>query len=109
MVLRDLKLSNTVEVKSKFNKGLRWWKAIVTHKAKNNSYQYRNYSYELYNKMELDINNVSRDYYTKKKLLRIDLVWRNAPLRNIPPGLSPNLFKSKTNDFGIFGSVRLQF
>ncbi|MEO7531803.1 MAG: DUF5686 family protein, partial [Sediminibacterium sp.] len=43
------------------------------------------------------------------KLLRIDLVWRNAPLRNIPPGLNPNLFKSNTNDFGVFGSIRLQF
>jgi hypothetical protein len=43
------------------------------------------------------------------KLLRIDFVWRNAPLRNIPPGLNPNLFKSNTNDFGVFGSIRLQF
>ena len=43
------------------------------------------------------------------KLLRIDLVWRYAPLRNIPPGFNPNLFKSNTNDFGVFGSVRFQF
>lgn len=43
------------------------------------------------------------------KLLRIDLVWRFAPLRNIPPGMNPALFKSRTNDFGIFGSVRFQF
>ena len=70
MVMRDLKMANTVEVKSKFNKGLRWWKAIVTHKATNNPYKYKNYAYELYNKMELDINNVSRDYFTKKKLLK---------------------------------------
>jgi hypothetical protein len=43
------------------------------------------------------------------KILRIDLVWRNAPLRNIPANLNPDLFKSNTNDFGIFGSVHLQF
>ncbi len=43
------------------------------------------------------------------KLLRIDLVWRSAPLRNIPAGINPNLFKSNTNDFGIFGSIRFQF
>ena len=43
------------------------------------------------------------------KLFRIDFVWRSAPLRNIPQGLNPNLFKSNTNDFGIFGSVRFQF
>ncbi|MEO7529927.1 MAG: carboxypeptidase-like regulatory domain-containing protein, partial [Sediminibacterium sp.] len=70
LIMRDLKLSNTVEVKSKFNKGLRWWKLIVANKKKNNPYKYQNYAYELYNKMELDINNVSRDYFTKKKLLK---------------------------------------
>ena len=43
------------------------------------------------------------------KLFRIDFVWRKAPLRNIPAGINPNLFKSNTNDFGVFGSVRLQF
>ncbi len=43
------------------------------------------------------------------KILRIDLVWRRAPLRNLPPGVNPNLYKSDIQDFGIFGSVRLQF
>ncbi len=42
------------------------------------------------------------------KLLRIDFVWRYAPLRNIPAGLPASIFKSNTNDFGVFGSVRLQ-
>ena len=70
MVLSQLKMSNTVEVKSKFNKGLRWWKLVVANKAKNNPYRYQNYSYELYNKMELDINNVNRKYFTDKKLLK---------------------------------------
>jgi hypothetical protein len=70
LVMRDLKMGSTVEIKSKFNKGLRWWKNIVTHKKNNNPYKYDNYAYELYNKMELDINNVSRKYFTDKKLLK---------------------------------------
>ena len=70
LILRDLKMVNTVEVRTKFNKGLRWWKFIVANKSKNNPYKYQNYAYELYNKMELDINNVSRRYFTDKKLLR---------------------------------------
>ena len=70
LVMRELKMANTVEVKSKFSKGLRWWKAIVAHKQKNNPYKYHNYAYELYNKMELDINNISRKYFTDKKLLK---------------------------------------
>jgi hypothetical protein len=43
------------------------------------------------------------------KILRIDAVWRFAPLRNIPAGMPSSHFKSNTNDFGVFGSVRLQF
>lgn len=70
LIMRDLKMANTVEVKSKFNKGMRWWKLIVTNKVRNNPYKYRNYAYELYNKMELDISNVSRTYFTDKKLLK---------------------------------------
>lgn len=70
LVLRELKLAHTVEVKSKFSKGLRWWKAVVAHKPANNPYKYRSYAYELYSKMELDINNVSRKYFTDKKLLK---------------------------------------
>jgi hypothetical protein len=70
LVMRDLKTGSTVEIKSKFNKGLRWWKNIVTHKKTNNPYKYDSYAYELYNKMELDINNVSRKYFTDKKLLK---------------------------------------
>jgi hypothetical protein len=70
LFISELKQSNNVEVKSKFNKGLRWWKLVVANKAKNNPYQYQNYAYELYNKMELDINNINRRYFTDKKLLK---------------------------------------
>ena len=68
--LYQLKTGSSVEVKSKFNKGLRWWKNIVAHKAKNNPYQYQSYAYELYNKMEIDLNNVDRRYFADKKLLK---------------------------------------
>jgi hypothetical protein len=70
LVLRELKHSGTVEVKSKFSKGLRWWKSVVANKARNNPYKYQSYSYELYNKMELDMVNVNRRYFTDKKLLQ---------------------------------------
>ena len=70
MTLNQLKQNFGVEVKSKFNKGLRWWKAIVANKYRNNPYQYENYAYELYNKIEIDINNIKRDYFSSKKLLK---------------------------------------
>ncbi|MCW3088827.1 MAG: hypothetical protein JWQ78_2213 [Sediminibacterium sp.] len=68
LMLNEVKQTNGVEVRSKFNKGLRWWKAVVANKLKNNPYQYESYAYELYNKIEIDINNIKRDYFDKKLL-----------------------------------------
>jgi hypothetical protein len=66
---------------------------------------------------EYRMRSLHKDFYTEIgtgfenifKLLRIDFVWRYAPLRIIPPNVNPALFKSNTNDFGVFGSVRFQF
>jgi len=69
LVLATTKITGGVEVRSKFNKGLRWWKSIVAHKKENNPYQFNNYSYELYNKLELDLNNINRSSFEHNKLL----------------------------------------
>jgi hypothetical protein len=59
-----------VVVKSKFSKGLRWWKAVVQHKKENDAYRFSNYSYERYSKTEIDINNINKEKLQQKKLLR---------------------------------------
>jgi hypothetical protein len=48
-----------VKVKAKINKGLFLWRKIVEHKAQNNRYRFDNFSYELYNKLEVDIKNLN--------------------------------------------------
>lgn len=68
--LPQIKMAHAVEVRTKFNKGLRWWRSIVAHKAENNPYQFQNYSYELYNKLELDINNINRKSFEEIKVLK---------------------------------------
>ncbi|KAI9451710.1 hypothetical protein F5148DRAFT_1289969 [Russula earlei] len=70
LFFQEAKLNEGVEVKSKFNKGLRWWKQIVAHKPQNNPYRFNNYAYELYSKQELDLNNVDRSSFSKHKALR---------------------------------------
>jgi len=57
-------------VKSKFNKGLRWWKLVVSHKEENNPYEYPQYSCELYNKLELDLNNINKNSFSNVKFLK---------------------------------------
>ncbi|MBS1628371.1 MAG: carboxypeptidase-like regulatory domain-containing protein [Bacteroidetes bacterium] len=70
IMVPQIKLSTGVIVKAKFNKGLRWWKSIVTHKKENNPYQFSSYYYELYNKLELDINNIKKESFENKKILK---------------------------------------
>lgn len=64
------KLTDVVIVKSKINRGLLMWRRIVAHKPLNDRYRFRNFSYELYNKLELDLKNINRDKLSQMKLLR---------------------------------------
>ena len=68
--LHEAKFAEEVVVKSKFSKGLRWWKNVVTHKPQNNPYRFNNYSYELYNKLEMDLNNMKQSSFDKTKRLK---------------------------------------
>lgn len=50
-------MNDAVVVKVKIDKGLWLWKKIVQHKPENNRYKFDNFSYELYNKLEVDLKN----------------------------------------------------
>jgi hypothetical protein len=45
------------QVKTKINKGLFLWRKIVQNKSRNDKFRFQNFSYEVYNKLELDIKN----------------------------------------------------
>src|SRR5688500_17846303 len=59
-----------VVVTGKVNRGLQMWKRIVKHKPEHNRYRFQNFSYELYNKLELDFKNVNKDRLSEIKLLK---------------------------------------
>ncbi len=59
-----------VVVRAKGNRGLFLWRKIVKNKPENDRYRFDNFSYELYNKLELDLNNVDREKMEKIRLLR---------------------------------------
>ena len=48
-----------VRIRVKVNKGLLVWKKIVRNKPDNDRYRFDNFSYELYNKLELDLKNIN--------------------------------------------------
>ncbi len=57
-------------VKVRVNKGLLVWRKIVENKPQNDRYRFTNFSYELYNKLELDLKNLNFEKFGKFKPLR---------------------------------------
>jgi len=69
-----------VLLKVKVNKGLFVWRKIVQHKPENDRYRFDNFSYELYNKLELDLKNIDFNRFSKFKPLKpiSDLINQNV-------------------------------
>ncbi len=57
-------------VKSKYNRALWFWKKIMANKEKNNRTRWDNYSYEIYNKIEMDLNNVKKEKLQKNLITK---------------------------------------
>ncbi|MBG9374821.1 carboxypeptidase-like regulatory domain-containing protein [Panacibacter sp. DH6] len=52
---------NEAVVKAKYNRALWFWRKIISKKPVNDRSNYSNFGYEVYNKLELDLNKVNRD------------------------------------------------
>ena len=59
-----------VVVKAKWNRGLYLWKKIMSKKKQYNRYDQANFSYEAYNKLEVDIKNFNAAKAKKNFLLK---------------------------------------
>ena len=57
-------------VKSKYNRALWFWRKIMANKEKNNRTHWDNYSYQIYNKLEMDLNHVKTEKLSKNFLLK---------------------------------------
>ncbi|MEO5681915.1 MAG: DUF5686 family protein [Chitinophagaceae bacterium] len=77
-----------VVVKRKIDRGYLMWKRIVKHKPENDRYRFNNFTYELYNKMELDLNRINKEKIKKRKLLKpFGFVFDNIDTIEGPPFL----------------------
>jgi hypothetical protein len=76
-----------VKVKIKVNKGLLLWRKIVKNKPRNDRYRFDNFSYELYNKLEIDLKHLNFKGLTKLKPLRsvTNLITSNIDSTELPP------------------------
>ncbi len=66
-------------VRVRVNKGLLVWRKIVENKPSNDRYRFDNFSYEAYNKLELDIKNINFEKFGKFKPFKpiSDLIKQN--------------------------------
>ena len=70
VLLERGKYINEVVVRAKVDRGLLLWRKIVRRKPFNDRYRFNNFSYELYNKLELDLSKVNKEKMKQIKLLR---------------------------------------
>lgn len=68
--LEVLPPQQTATVKAKYNRALWFWKKIMAHKPQNDRHNWKNFSYEIYNKLELDIDKVNKEKLGQNKLLK---------------------------------------
>lgn len=64
------KKNTEVIIKSKIGKGMIMWRKIVQHKQFNDRSRFDNFSYELYNKLEADLNDAANNKLIKFPLLK---------------------------------------
>ena len=64
------RMKNEVVVKGKYNRALWFWHKVIDHKKYNDLRRFDNYSYEVYNKLELDLANVDKEKLANVPLLK---------------------------------------
>ena len=88
------------QVKTKINKGLFLWRKIVENKSRNDKFQFKNFSYEVYNKLELDIKNLDFQKIAKLKPLKpvTDIINSSIDTTEGPPYL-PSYLTETLSDY----------
>ncbi|MBS1666400.1 MAG: carboxypeptidase-like regulatory domain-containing protein [Bacteroidetes bacterium] len=103
-VLASLEAGNAavavvVTAKQRHSRGWYLWKKVVAHRDQNNIFRNDNFTYLVYNKLELDVNNFSRQKIEKSRLLKpfrfignhVDTVSEDKPI--LPSFFSETLSK----------------
>ena len=70
IMLERGKYTDEVIIKRTIDRGFLMWRRIVRRKPFNDRHQFSNFSYELYNKLQLDIKNINKDKWQETRLMR---------------------------------------
>ena len=102
-------VSKEAVVKVKFNRALWFWKRIVQHKKEHDLTNYKNYSYEVYNKIEVDKNNINVTKLNKNKLLKpFNFILQNVDSSAEEKPFLPLFLTETISDFYFQRSPKIQ-
>ena len=89
-----------VKVRVRVNKGLLVWRKIVKHKDQNDRYRFDYFSYELYNKLEVDLRRVNFKGLSRLRPIRpvADLISSSIDSTEVPPVL-PTYLTEALSDY----------
>ena len=100
IVLLERAEGQNATIKTKANWGLILWRKVVKHKPANDRRRYSSYSYELHNKLELDLNRVNKERLKDIKLLKpFDFVLKNVDSSEGGEPILPIFLTETLSDF----------
>lgn len=92
------KYASAVIVKQKIDRGYLMWKRINKRKPFNDRYRFNNFTYELYNKLELDLNRINKDKLKELGPLKpFDFIFDNVDTSEGQPFLPVYLTETISN------------
>jgi hypothetical protein len=99
-------VGNEAVVKVKFNRALWFWNKIQANKQKHDPSVYKSFSYEVYNKLELDLININKEKLSNNRLLKpFNFIFDNVDTTEDKPFL-PVFLTETISDFYLQHSPR---
>lgn len=87
-------------VKAKHSRGWYLWRKIVAHKDSNNIFKNENFTYTIYNKLEVDLNNVNIRRLEKNKLFHpFNFILNNVDTTTEEKPIIPAFFSETMSQF----------
>ncbi len=86
--------------RQKHSRGWYLWKKVVAHKDSNNIFKNDNFSYRVYNKLELDINNINKHKFEKSRLLKpFSFIANNIDTLSEEKPILPSFFSETISNY----------
>ena len=89
-----------VKAKTRHSRGWYLWKKVVLHRDQNNIFSHDNFTYNVYNRLEVDLNNVNKEKIKKNFLLkRFGFISNSIDSSSEEKPFLPSFFSESLSDY----------